>query len=464
MTRSNRLALPIAVALAVAIPAAICAQGTADPRFFGTYCQPRPQEFCKSVPILPDPCRTVSNGRISLEHDAVPAGGVLRGGGSFRLSGERGVVAFAASVTGLGRARFAASVPGLGDQTGEATLSSNGLELRATAQGRTLILRKDACGNDGPGVTLTAPTGPVFPFGSPVFLRAHIVDEDTSFPLERMVLRSDRQGAFPAVVTAIGRTPDWLATLVPGPHRITLTVTDSGGLVGRSSVDVTVVDRPPETPVIFLPAGGATLAAGAPVLFQGQAHDPDTGFLPDAFLGWSAQLAPGGPFVPLGAGRETSTVFAAPADPVTIRLTATSTGGGGQSHADRTVRVVAGSGDAPPVVAIREPDRLAVGGSLVRGYAFTETAHFVASAFDVEDAAGDLDLTWKFIALTGLDGSPDPSPPVPNPAPVTGSLTADVDFPPGGTIFYRVEFEATDSAGQTSRDSIQIYVTSNIIL
>jgi len=53
---------------------------------------------------------------------------------------------------------------------------------------------------------------------------------------------------------------------------------------------------------------------------------------------------------------------------------------------------------------------------------------------------------------------------VPNPDPVTGSLTADVDFPPGGTIFYRVVFEATDSAGQTTSDSVQIVVSSNILL
>ncbi|MGH7342476.1 MAG: hypothetical protein ACREKH_18475, partial [Candidatus Rokuibacteriota bacterium] len=128
------------------------------------------------------------------------------------------------------------------------------------------------------------------------------------------------------------------------------------------------------------------------------------------------------------------------------------------------VRVVAGTGDAPPVVVIREPDRLTVGGSLVRSYAATETVHFVASAFDPEDAVGDLQLRWTFIALSGLDGAPEPAPPVPNPADVTDSLTADVDFPPGGTIFYRVVFEATDSAGQTASDSIQIVVSSNILL
>jgi len=464
MKRLTRIAPAAVLALLLIAPLGASAQGRVDPRFFGIYCQPRPQEFCKSIPVLPDPCRTVSEGRIRLEHDAVPAGGALRGGGSFRLSGDQAFLAVAGSVISLGRASFAASVPGLGDQTGSAALSFDGLELRATAQGRTLVLRKDACGNEAPVVTLTVPFGPTFPFGQHIFFDGRVVDEDTSFPPQRLLLRSTQAAGLSAVQIAGGKTPGFLGTLRPGTHRVTLTVTDSGGLTGRASVDVTVVDRPPETPVIFLPAEGATFSAGALALLQGHAHDPDTGFLPDASLAWSAQLVPGGPFVPLGGGRETTAVFADPADPVLLRLTATSTAGGGQSQAERTVRVAPGGGDASPVVAIREPDRLTVGGSLVRSYAVTETAHFVASAFDPEDAAGDLQLRWRFIALTGLDGVPDPAPPVPNPPDVTGSLTADVDFPPGGTIFYRVVFEATDSAGQSTTDSVQIVVSSNIIL
>jgi hypothetical protein len=458
-----------AVLVAFALAPAAGAQGRADARFFGTYCQPSPQEFCKSIRFLPDPCVTLSGARISLDHLEVPAGGTVRGGGTFRLDGKPGALAVAGSVTGLGRARLAGTIPALGEenmrQQGSATLSSDGIELRASVQNRTVVLRKDACGNDAPVVTLAVPSGPAFAFGQPIFFDGRVVDEDTSFPLERMVFRSSRQSPMPGFLSAAGQTPGFVATgLVPGEHRVTLTVTDSGGLTGRASVRVTIVDRPPETPVIFLPAAGATLAAGAPVLLQGHAHDPDTGFLPDPSLAWSAQVVPGGPFVPIGGGHETTAVFADPADPVVIRLTATSTAGGGQSTAERTVRVVPGGGDAPPVVVIREPDRLTVGGSLVRSYAVTETAHFVASAFDSEDAIGDLDLRWTFIALTGLDGAPDPAPPVPNPDPVTGSLTADVDFPPGGTIFYRVVFEATDSAGQTTSDSIQIVVSSNILL
>ena len=329
-----------AAVVAFALAQAAGAQGPADPRFFGTYCQPRSQDFCKSIPFLPDPCVTLSGARISLDHLEVPAGGTIRGGGTFRLDGKPGSLAVAGSVTGLGRARLAGTIPALGDgnmrQQGTATLSSDGLELRASVQNRTVVLRKDACGNEAPAVTLAVPSGPAFAFGQPVFFDGRVIDEDTSFPLERMVFRSSRQSPMPGFLSAAGQTPGFVAVgLAPGEHRVTLTVTDSGGLTGRASVRVTIIDRPPETPVIFLPGSGATLAAGAPVLLQGQAHDPDTGFLADAFLGWSAQLAPGGPFVPLGAGRETAAVFASPADPVTIRLTATSTAGGGQSSRSR---------------------------------------------------------------------------------------------------------------------------------
>jgi len=201
------------------------------------------------------------------------------------------------------------------------------------------------------------------------------------------------------------------------------------------------------------------------VLLQGSAYDPDQGLLQGGALTWSAQLEPGGAFVPLGTGNEVGTEFAAPADPVIIRLTARDVSGQ-QSQAEEQVRVVASTGNAPPVVVIREPDRLvSIPGPVVASFFPGMPAHFAATAYDVEDAGPDLQLRWEFIALEGPGGAPDPTPPVPNPAPVTGSLTADVIFSAGGgSTFYRVIFSATDSGGQTSSDSIEIFVTSSIIL
>ena len=49
--------------------------GPTDLRFFGTFCLPAPREFCKSVPVLPDPCRTLSSLRVQLDHLAPTAVG-----------------------------------------------------------------------------------------------------------------------------------------------------------------------------------------------------------------------------------------------------------------------------------------------------------------------------------------------------------------------------------------------------
>jgi len=451
--------------------------GPVDTHFFGTFCQPAPKEFCKSIPALPDPCVTLRDLRISVDHLATPAGGLLSGNGSFVLDGKRGVLAFAGSVIAaqaeiviLGiqlkgsAARFAVAAPGLGQRRGFATLSSSGLQLAILVEGRTLTLRKDACGNHAPAVTLSVPFGPTFPFGQSVMMAAQIEDEDTSFPVERLVFVSDRQGLLTGTRIAGGRTL-FTNALQTGNHHLTVTVTDSGGLSAQASADLTVVNRPPQPPRIFLPAAGATLIAEAPVLLQGSAYDPDQGLLQGAALTWSAQLEPGGAFVALGSGGEVGTVFAAPADPVTLRLTATDVAGQ-QSQTEQQVRVAAATGNAPPVVVIREPDRTAIiPGPLVAGFFAGLPAHFVATAYDVEDGGADLALRWEFVALDGPGGAPDPTPPVPNPAPISGTLAADVTFTTAGPdLFYRVIFSATDSGGQTSSDSIEIYVTSNIIL
>lgn len=437
--------------------------GPVDPRFFGTYCQTSPREFCKSVPIFPDPCVTLRDMRVALDHLTSPTGGLLVGGGRFVLDGEQGAIGIAGSVTRRGRARFSTSIPGLAKVTGaDLRLSGDGLVLTASVQNKSISLRKDACGNAAPAVVLTAPSGPSTPFGQTVMLAGSISDEDTSFPEQRLVFTSDRQGLLSGTRVAGGRTL-FVSNLVPGPHHLTLTVTDSGGLTGQASLDITILNRPPDPPRIFLPAEGATLVAEAPVLLQGHALDPDTGFLPGSALVWSVQLAPGGAFEPLGPGNELGTIFAVPADPVRIRLTARDNTGL-TSQTERQVRVIANTGNAPPVVVIQVPDRLTVDGSPVAGFFAPQPAHFLARAFDVEDPVSELELTWELVAIDGPGGAPIPSPPVPNPAPVTGTLAPEVLFSPGTSSLYRVTFRATDRGGLTSSDSIEIFVIPNVIL
>jgi hypothetical protein len=324
-------------------------------------------------------------------------------------------------------------------------------------------VRKDACGNNPPQVGVVAPFGPSFPFGQSVMLAGQITDEDTQFPVERLVFTSDRQGLIPGTRTAGGRTL-FTTALVPGNHRVTLTVTDSGGLAGQGSLDISILNRPPDVPKIIQPGANANLAAGSPILLRGTGFDPDSGQLPPSALSWSAQLTPGGPFVALGSGNELTHVFATPADPVLIRLTA-SDSTAQQAHAERQVKIVTGTGNAAPNVAIRQPDPLSQNGLLVGGAQAGLQTHFLGDAWDVEDTPSDLQLRWEFTAIESLGGPPDPTPAVPNPAPVTGTLAPAVVFPVGGPEqLYRVTFTATDSGGLSNSESVEIYVIPGPIL
>jgi hypothetical protein len=355
-----------------------------------------------------------------------------------------------------------AAATGLGERRGLVTLSPNGVQLTAFLDGRSVTLRKDACGNNPPVVSVAATGGPLFPLGSSIQIVGQMSDEDTSFPEERLVFRSDRQGVLSGNRAGGGRTL-FISTLQPGNHHITFTVTDSGGLTREASTNLTVINRPPGTPLIFLPAAGATLVAGAPVLLSGNALDPDSGFLSGSALEWTAQFEVGGPFVALGAGNEVGTSFAAPTDPLRIRLTAADSTGQ-TAFAERVVQVVEGDGNAPPVVVIRQPDRLQVNGSPVAGYFSFQPASFLGTAFDVEDPLAELDIVWELVAITGVGGGPILSPPVPNPAPISGTLAPEFHFAPGANGFYRLTLRATDRGGLTSADSVEIYAQSSPIL
>lgn len=443
--------------------------GPIDTRFFGTFCQPTPKTFCKSVPVLPDPCVTLSETRIHLDHITTPLGGQLSGGGEFRLDGDGGGVTIAGRTVGRVRflsyevsaARLVATAPGIGTMQGYGYLSPDGLSLSARLQGRTLVLRKDACGNNPPIVGVSALSGPSFPYGQMVHLLGSVQDEDSSFPLERLVYRSNIQGVLQGWRSGGGRNLS-LSTLTPGPHRITFTVTDSGGLSRSDFVDVNILDRPPGTPVIFLPVEGATLVAGAPFLLQGTAFDPDSGRLYGSALRWTAQLVPGGPHVPLGSGTELATQLAQPASPVRIRLTATDSNGH-SAFVERTVTVALAGQNSPPVVVIRDPDRTLVDGSPVAGLYSFEPASFVGTAFDAEDPPADLQVVWEVVAISGPGGPPLATPPVPNPAPIVGTLAPVVHFHPQAEGLYRVILRVTDRGGVTSADSIEVWTQRNPI-
>ncbi len=70
---------------------------------------------------------------------------------------------------------------------------------------------------------------------------------------------------------------------------VTLTVTDSDGVVSTDTVVVTVGSVPP-TATIAVPADGTTVFPGDIVNFSGSATDPDEGTLPASALSWQVLL------------------------------------------------------------------------------------------------------------------------------------------------------------------------------
>jgi hypothetical protein len=431
-----------------------------DPRFFGKFCLATPREFCKSIPVIPDPCVTVSSVRTRLDYFEFQAGSAVSGQGEVVIDGKRTVFVLAGAVASTGRLKAVTVAHEIGEQRGELQLSSDGLALTTSIRNRTITLRKDACGNNPPQVTLSAVSGPTFTFGQSVMLASQITDEDAEFPVERVVFSSDRQGMLagwrPAARTLV------TTVLQPGPHVITVAVTDSGGLTARATTALTVVNRPPNPPAIFLPVEGASLIAGGSALLKGSATDPDTGALPGSALSWSAQLTPSAPFTPLGTGRELPAVFTAPNPALRLRLTARDSGGA-EVSTERVVRVLPNSGNTPPVPLITSPDRNQFTGT-IQGSAFAGTpASYVATVWDQESAPPDLQIRWTFTLLRA-DGNPDTAPPAPNPAPIAGTLAPSVVYPAVGARVYRVTLTVTDPGGLSASDSVEILVTSSVIL
>jgi hypothetical protein len=430
-----------------------------DPRFFGNYCLAAPREFCKSIPVIPDPCVTVNSVRTRFDYFEFPAGSAVSGQGEAVIDGKRTVFVLAGTVTSPGRLKAVTVAHEIGEQRGELRLSEDGLALTTSVRNQTITLRKDACGNNPPQVTLSAVSGPNFNFGQSVMLAAQITDEDTEIPANRVGFSSDRQGVLPGWRPA----PRTLVTTVlePGPHLITVSVTDSGGLTTRATTALTVVNRPPNAPAIFLPVEGASLIAGGSTLLKGSATDPDTGALPGNQLSWSAQLAPNAPFTPLGTGRELPAVFSAPNPSLRLRLTARDSGGA-EASTERVVRVLPNTGNTPPVPLITSPDRNQFTGT-IQGSAFAGTpSSYLATVWDQESAPPDLQIRWTFTLLRA-DGTPDTAPPAPNPAPITGTLAPSVVYPAVGARVYRVTLTVTDPGGLSTSDSVDILVTSAVI-
>jgi hypothetical protein len=462
----GRAALSAAVtALFGLVAAAPPAHGATDPDFFGTYCGAQDFRECVRYRVcffLGWPCVTrtrcetvaVRDVRVAVGHrEASPGFGVVEGRGTARANGEAVTLNFAGVVTAPRRLRGSVASNLFRPHSGTATLSADGLALSVSARGHTLVLRKDGCGNRAPAVAFDEPTDhAVLDYGRSVRLAGRVTsDEDASFPIMRMELRSSRDGDLGSGLQVGSRGMAlWTNRLSAGPHVLTFRAVDSGGLQGSASVAVTVVNRPPDAPTILHPVAGATLVATGLVRFEGRGYDPEDGILPDGSLVWAVSSG-GGPFVTLGTGRRLDRAIAEPGA-YTLRLTAVD-GLGATASTTRAIAVAPYTGNTPPRVSIVQPAHLEwLGIAVLTG----DELQLVATVDDAEDEPPDLALEWTSQATNPV-GAPS----------VFGTATSAVTALSAigtGTTEYTIRFTATDSGGLSGHTEFKIYVLSRPII
>jgi hypothetical protein len=467
---------------------------TSDSRFFGTYCGDAPVEHCVTVKVkflgitvdTRTVCKTVNieDIKVKLNYRDTVKGGIVNGAGGAMVKGDEMAFVIAGVVVRHGKMKGSATVAGMDPQRGVAYLSGDGLALTIHAYGKIITIRKDQCGNDPPQVDITHfPSTPIS-YGQVHFFRGEVSDaEDLPLPTsefepDRLVWTYDEGGLLvksPSGLRASTRLHHWIplipqnpdsssisdfvlpvleATehflpryLPPGEHVITFSATDSGGLSATDSVNITVVNTPPHTPTIFMPANGSTLTAGCETDFLGQAYDLEDGFISGTGLVWSSNVDG-----LLGSGTEMRTSLAAPGTHL-LRLTATDSVAG-SSFTENSISVQPSIAGCGPIARIVSPPYQEWKGAMaiVNGTRVT----FVGTAEDSEDPSDTLLLQWKRKPI---------SPAGPEETLGTGSVVNDVEFTAvGADRRYEITFTATDTDGNTARDKMTILVLSSPIL
>lgn len=255
-----------------------------------------------------------------------------------------------------------------------------------------------------------------------VNLRGTGVDaEDGDLPGASLSWRSDVDGD-------LGTGLGVVTVLQPGPHEITLTVTDSAGQTGtdRVSIRVTAENDPP-VPEIREPDDGAYVREGEVVRFAGAATDLEDGELRGPSLLWTSDRDG-----LLGASRALDVPQLSIGDHLIV-LTAVDSQGAEASTAI-TLHVVGVGVDTPPTTTIDQP---ADGASFVLG----DAVHFEGHASDLEDGALT-GLVWSS-SLQGALGAGD--------ALDVADLIAGVHV---------VTATAVDSAGQPGTDAVSVTINA----
>ena len=403
----------------------VIALAAGDSRFFGTYCGSyeekrglRTYEF--TVKATSD-YRETSSGN-----------GLVIGHGMVRGEGKNIPFVFSGAVTGRGNVRGSGILGSMEPTFSSASLSDDGNAITIRGMDRTLILKKDRCGNEAPGITIQKPRAGNYPWGDIISFSANVTDrEDASFPDSRLVWSSDRDGRL-----GNGRSI-FKNSLSPGRHKISFSATDSGGRISKADVTITVQNNRPNTPVIEEPSAGPYYE-GLGITFRARANDREDGNLTGRLLVWSSsragRLGTGSPMIhELAAGEHT------------ITLTATDRAGLSSAVTKRINVRTRPAGNAPPSVTITSP---------VNYYAMgdNESCVFVVQSSDLEDGRlSGRSLSWKDrYVYRGAEVVRNLG---------TGESINVSNLPaPVADTRHVITVTATDSGGLTSTNSIVIYV------
>ena len=444
------------------------AEAADDPRFFGTYCGSISRNLTVKVKFLGITIST-KRGRVTVDFTAnadykvSPArNGMVFGEGRAIVSSVTGddeirsriaegttmPFVFSGVVENKGELNLTARASGSETYSTKVNLSQDGDRLTIPVSseavsisgirmnippGFNIVLGKDFCGNDLPTASIVAPTATSFLWGEPVTFRATVSDtEDTTFPPERLLWNSDKDGR---IGEGLSLRKNFLT---PGTHTITFSATDSGGRIGSAEKRIVIQNNPPRAPRITSPRG-STFYVGQEITFRGWAQDRESGDLTGDALVWSSNLLP----TPLGTGERIKTTL--PEGDHNISLTATDRDGF-SSRAFKSITILPlTGGNTPPVVAIINPfDRAGMGDG--------ECMTLVTEASDLQDGA----LIGDSIRWTGsyVQGG----------AVRTRSLgrgeRVEMCSPPttGRDTWHTISVEARDSEGSRAQDSIKVYV------
>ncbi len=449
------------------------AASNSDPRFYGSYCGEK--TISKAWGLIKI---HIKNIEVKAEYIETTTGGLVHGRGSAVVDGTEVHISFAGAVVDHGKLRGSVTITGLGTMSGWAILDNEGLSITISGRGESITLNKNKCANTPPNVNITQfPTAPI-KYGRIHHFKGEVQDnQDLTFAPTRLEWKFDETGKLQKSASGLSAStrrpyptsgqnsngqggtivgvfdPDiyqYTPYLPPGNHTITFSATDSGGLTSEASVNVTVINRPPDSPIILLPVNGDTITAGCDISFLGQTYDQEDGrFLTGHNLVWSSSLDG---LIGFGADMRHSL------DTIGIHeiaLTATDSAGDSSRNLGRHIVHVVQPGVAaermrgcrpiarivtPPYHKQKVPMIVSVGQKVM----------FVGTAEDHEDSLSELNVSWKIERKTLIVLGEE----VLDIGNGTDTILEDIQFSQQG--LYEITFTVTDTDGHTAQDKMEI--------